>query len=105
MVKHTQIIRRQKLMNCLSVFDLFVRFALKGLILNGTSRKTKIKQKICAKLIKRLNSIKIVKRHPKPCIINTAQRVARPFPLQSTKNMLNTILHYNGRQPRCLSNS
>ena len=94
MVKQT--IRRQKLINCFSVFDPFVRFALKGLILNGTSRKTKIKQKICAKLIKRLNSIKIVKRHPKPCIINTAQRVARPFPLQSTKKYAkhNTTLQW-----------
>ena len=34
MVKHTQTIRRQKLpTNCLSVFDHFVRLALKGLIL------------------------------------------------------------------------
>ena len=31
MVKHTQTIRRQKLTNCLSVFDLFVELALKGL--------------------------------------------------------------------------
>ena len=31
MVKHTQIIRRQKLVNCLSVFDHFVGLALKGL--------------------------------------------------------------------------
>ena len=31
MVKHTQTIRRQKFTNCLSVFDHFVRLALKGL--------------------------------------------------------------------------
>ena len=31
MVKHTQTIRRQKLTNCLSVFDHFVKLALKGL--------------------------------------------------------------------------
>ena len=31
MVKHTQTIRRQKLTNCLSVFDHFVGLALKGL--------------------------------------------------------------------------
>ena len=29
MVKHTQTIRRQKLTNCLSVYDHFVRLALK----------------------------------------------------------------------------
>ena len=33
MVKHTQTIRRQKLTNCLSVFEHFVGLALKGLIL------------------------------------------------------------------------
>ena len=31
MVKHTQKIRRQPPTNCLSVFDHFVRLALKGL--------------------------------------------------------------------------
>ena len=31
MNKQTQTIRRQKLINCLSVFDHFVRLALKGL--------------------------------------------------------------------------
>ena len=31
MVKHTQTIRREKLTNCLSVFDHFVKLALKGL--------------------------------------------------------------------------
>ena len=31
MVKHTQTIRRQQPTNCLSVFDHFVRLALKGL--------------------------------------------------------------------------
>ena len=31
MVKHTQTIRRQQPTNCLSVFDHFVEFALKGL--------------------------------------------------------------------------
>ena len=31
MVKHTQTIRRQKPTNCFSVFDHFVRMALKGL--------------------------------------------------------------------------
>ena len=31
MVKHTQTIRRKKFTNCLSVFDHFVRLALKGL--------------------------------------------------------------------------
>ena len=31
MVKHAQTIRRQKPMNCLSVFDHFVVLALKGL--------------------------------------------------------------------------
>ena len=31
MVKHTQTIRRQKRKNCLSMFDHFVGFALKGL--------------------------------------------------------------------------
>ena len=31
MVKHTQTIRRQKPMNCLSVFDYFVGLTLKGL--------------------------------------------------------------------------
>ena len=33
MVKHTQTIRRLLPTNCLSVFDNFVRLALKGLIL------------------------------------------------------------------------
>ena len=32
MVKHTQKIRRQHPTNCLSVFDSFMRLALKGLI-------------------------------------------------------------------------
>ena len=32
MVKHAQTIRRQKAINCLSVFDHFVGLALKGLI-------------------------------------------------------------------------
>ena len=32
MVKHTQKIRRQQPTNCLSVFDSFMRLALKGLI-------------------------------------------------------------------------
>ena len=32
MGKHTQTIRRQKLTNCLSVFDHFVRLALKRLV-------------------------------------------------------------------------
>ena len=32
MIKHTQTIRRQKATNCLSVFDHFVKLALKGLI-------------------------------------------------------------------------
>ena len=31
MVKHTQVIRRQKPTNCLSVFDHFVGLVLKGL--------------------------------------------------------------------------
>ena len=31
MVKHTQIIRRQKPTNCVIVFDHFLRLALKGL--------------------------------------------------------------------------
>ena len=31
MVKHTQTVRRQQPMNCLSVFDHFVGLALKGL--------------------------------------------------------------------------
>ena len=31
MVKHTQTIRRQKPANCLSVFDHFMKLALKGL--------------------------------------------------------------------------
>ena len=31
MVKHTETIRRQQPTNCLSVFDYFVGFALKGL--------------------------------------------------------------------------
>ena len=31
MVKHIQTIRRQKLTNCLSVFDLFLGLAPKGL--------------------------------------------------------------------------
>ena len=35
MVKHTQTIRRQESTNCLSVFDHFVGFALKGLRLEG----------------------------------------------------------------------
>ena len=34
MVKHTQTIRRLLPTNCLSVFDHFVGFALKGLISN-----------------------------------------------------------------------
>ena len=34
MVKHTQTIRRQKPTNSLSVFDHFVRLALKALILH-----------------------------------------------------------------------
>ena len=34
MVKHTQAIRRQQPKNCLSVFDNFVKLALKGLIGN-----------------------------------------------------------------------
>ena len=35
MVKHTQTIRLQQPMNCLSVFDHFVGLALKGLILEA----------------------------------------------------------------------
>ena len=35
MVKHTQTIRLQQLMNCLSVFDHFMGLALKGLISYG----------------------------------------------------------------------
>ena len=31
MVKHTQTIRRQQSANCLSMFDYFVKLALKGL--------------------------------------------------------------------------
>ena len=34
MVKHTQTIRRQKRMNCLTVFAHFVRLAIKGLKTN-----------------------------------------------------------------------
>ena len=34
MVKHTQTIRRQKRMNCLTVFGHFVRLAIKGLKTN-----------------------------------------------------------------------
>ena len=34
MVKHTQTIRRELPTNCLSVFDHFVKLALKGLKLN-----------------------------------------------------------------------
>ena len=34
MVKHTETIFRQQPMNCLSVFDLFVGLALKGLTKN-----------------------------------------------------------------------
>ena len=34
MVKHTQTIRRQQPVNCLSVFDHFVGLALKGLSRN-----------------------------------------------------------------------
>ena len=33
MVKHIQTIRRQQPTNCLSVFDHFVKLALKGLII------------------------------------------------------------------------
>ena len=33
MVKHTQTIRRQQPTNCLTVFDHFVKLALKGLII------------------------------------------------------------------------
>ena len=36
MVKHNQTIRRQKPMNCLSVFDHFVGLPLKGLMEIGT---------------------------------------------------------------------
>ena len=32
MVKHTQTIRRQQSTNCLSMFDNFMRLALKGLV-------------------------------------------------------------------------
>ena len=35
MVKHTQTIPRQQPTNCLSVFDHFVKLALKGLITRG----------------------------------------------------------------------
>ena len=45
MVKHTQTIRRLLPMNCLSVFDHFVRFAFKGLT----------HCEICQKLIKAKN--------------------------------------------------
>ena len=58
--------------------------AIKGLILNGMSCKTKTKQDLC-KINKDFEFDKKVKRHPKPCVINIAQRVTRPFPLQSTK--------------------
>ena len=40
-VKHTQTIRRQKLTNCLIVFDLFVEMALKGLNLFLSEMKKK----------------------------------------------------------------
>ena len=41
MVKHTQTIRRQESTNCLSVFDHFVGFALKGLRLEGITHNRK----------------------------------------------------------------
>ena len=39
MVKHTQTIRRQQLMYCLSVFGHFVKLALKGLICNFNNNR------------------------------------------------------------------
>ena len=41
--KHTQIIRRKKPMNCLSVFDYFMRLAFKGLIIKLLSLFLKMK--------------------------------------------------------------
>ena len=41
MVKHTQTIRRQQQTNCLSVFDHFVGFTLKGLTVRIRIGKTK----------------------------------------------------------------
>ena len=38
MVKHTQTIRRQFADECLSVFDYFVKLALRGLTFNNKSR-------------------------------------------------------------------
>ena len=42
MVKHTQTICQQKLMNCLSVFDHYVGLALKKLTLNTFSTTVRI---------------------------------------------------------------
>ena len=42
MVKHTQAIRRQQSMNCLSVFDYFVGLALKGLNTTDVIRSSTI---------------------------------------------------------------
>ena len=39
MAKHSQTIRRQKLTNCLSVFDHFVKLALKGLTISFFQKK------------------------------------------------------------------
>ena len=41
MIKHTQTIRRQRPMNCLSVFDRLVGLAFKGLTLKTLQLSTK----------------------------------------------------------------
>ena len=52
MVKHIQIIRRQQPTNCLSVFDQFVKLALKGL---GFMQHQLIKIWVAVKLYWRLH--------------------------------------------------
>ena len=55
MVKHTQTMRRQKPTNCLSVFDHFVKLALKGLQKIGD---LKVKERFFrVKLMKSLKSL------------------------------------------------
>ena len=57
MVKHTQTIRRQQPMNCLSVFDHFMGLALKGLtVLGGLAMKQLISNaSTCKYLLKVYN--------------------------------------------------
>ena len=59
MVKLTQTIRRQKSTNCLSVFDHFVEFALKGCTIEVISVLTNLFQSLVSMFFEK----RVVKNH------------------------------------------